>query len=155
MSKLSDATLVPRPEMTDREAALKRIAVGDIFHARAINDASFICLALQVRAKTIFARRVTTQSVHEFDRVTGVGGREHSPLVIDSVTSLPDDIREVILGLDRKYREDEFRRAEDPDWEMPDEESKLTPVQIRAVLSTLRIYDANPLPAPSGADRSP
>ena len=136
--------------MTDREVALRKIAVGDIFHARATNDASFICLALQVRDKTIFARRVTTQSVHEFDRTTGVGGRKHSPLIIDSVAPLPDEARHAILSLDRKYREDEFRRAEDPDWRMPDEEAKLTPAQVRALLSIMRIYDGNRLPPPHG-----
>jgi hypothetical protein len=134
--------------VTDREAVLRKIAVGDIFHASAINDASFICLALQIRETTIFARRVTTQSVHEFDRATGIGGRQHSPLVIDSVAPLPDDVREAILGLDRKYREDEFRYAEDPTWKMPDEEAKLTAAQIRALGSIARIYAGNPLPPP-------
>jgi hypothetical protein len=132
--------------MTDREAAIKKIAVGDIFHARAINDASFICLALEIREKTIFARRVTTQSIHEFDRVTGIEGPEHSPLVIDSVEPLPDDIREIMLGLDQKYREVEYRQAEDPDWEPPEGSSRLTPEQRRAILFVVKFYPAHPLP---------
>lgn len=132
--------------MTDREASLRKIAVGDIFHARATNDASFICLALQVREKTIFARRMTTQSVHEFDRTTGIEGPEHSPLIIDSIEPLPADIRDEMLGLDRKYQEDEQHRAEDSNWKMPDEEAKLTAEQIRTLLFIAKFYSAHPLP---------
>lgn len=132
--------------MTDREVSLKKIAVGDIFHASAINHASFICLTLQVRERTIFARRVTTQSVHEFDRATGIEGPGHSPLIIDSIAALPDDIREIMLGLDRKYREIEIRQAEDPDWEPPEGSSRLTPDQRRAILFIAKFYPAHPLP---------
>jgi len=91
--------------MTQREVVLRRIAVGDLFHGRpGEGTASFICLALQVRDKTIFARRITTQSVHEFDRTTGVENVDNNPVVIDSVAPLPGDIRDILLGLDRKYR---------------------------------------------------
>jgi len=51
-----------------------------------------------------------------------------------------------MLGLDFKYREDEVRRAEDPDWVMPDEEAKLTAEQRRALLFIARFYPAHPLP---------
>ena len=88
--------------MAHREEALRRIAVGDIFHASALNGASFVCLTLQVTDNLIMARRVTTQSVHNFDRTTGVEGPEDKPLTIDSVAPLPIDIRDILLSLDRK-----------------------------------------------------
>ena len=48
--------------MTDREAALKKISAGDMFHASVdLDGPSYPCLALQVRENAIFARRVTTQ----------------------------------------------------------------------------------------------
>src|SRR4029078_8104051 len=115
---------MPRAAMTDRETALRTIAVGDLFHAAVgRSGASYPCLALQVSEKAIFARRMTTQSVHWFDRTTGVESGEHA-ILIDSVTPLPDDIREIMLGLDRKYREDEYRWAEEPDWEPPEGSSR-------------------------------
>ena len=131
--------------MTKREAALKKIGVGDIFHASTSSGASFICLALQVREQMIFARRVTTQSVHEFDRRTGVEGPDGNPLIINSVAPLPADIREIMLGLDRKYREDEYRRAEDPDWKMPEADARLTKDEIRGLLFVGDYYRDNPI----------
>lgn len=133
--------------MTEREAALREIAVGDIFHASIRPDSgpSYICLALQVHECRIFARRVTTQSVHWFDRATGVE-IDDDPVVIDSVAPLPKDIREIMLDLDRKYREIEFRQAEDPDWEPPEGSSRLTPEQRRGFSFIARFYPAHPLP---------
>jgi hypothetical protein len=133
--------------MTDREASLKKIAVGDMFHAsiRSGSGPSYPCLALQVREDRIFARRVTTQSVHWFDRKTGVE-IDDSRIVIDSVEPLPDDIHEIMLGLDQKYREIEIRHAEDPDWAPPEGSSRLTPDQRRAILFIVKFYPDNPLP---------
>ncbi|MFI5001286.1 MAG: hypothetical protein ACHQK9_15520 [Reyranellales bacterium] len=131
--------------MTNREAALRRIAVGDIFHASAPNGASFICLALKVREDTIFARRITSQSVHEFSRATGVEDPDGVPLTIDSAAPLPPDIREIMLGLDRKYREDEYRRAEDPNWEMPANDARLTKDEIRGLRFVGDFYRDNPI----------
>jgi hypothetical protein len=133
--------------MTERQAALKRIAVGDIFHAciRPDDGPSYICLALQVREDRIFARRMTIQSVHWFDRATGVE-IDDDRVVIDSVASLPEDIREVMLGLDQKYRENEDQWAEDPDWEPPQGSSRLTPDQRRALIFIADFYPAHPLP---------
>jgi hypothetical protein len=134
--------------MTDRDAALKKIAIGDIFHAsiRGRTDGpSYICLTLQVRPDAIFARRMTTQSVHWFDRATGAE-IDDGRVVIDSVAPLPPDIREVILGLDQKYRESEYREAEDPDWEPPEGSSRLTDDQKRAFSFIAKFYPANQLP---------
>lgn len=133
--------------MTEREAALRRIAVGDIFHARFRPDGgpSYICLVLQVHEDRIFVRRTTIQSVHWFDRRTGVE-IDDARVVIDSVEPLPQDIREIILGLDQKYREDEYRWAEDPDWKPPEGSTRLTPEQIRAFRFIADFYPAHPLP---------
>jgi hypothetical protein len=130
-----------------REAALRKITVGDIFHAsvRPEGGPSYICLTLQVQEHAIFARRMTTQSVHWFDRTTGVEV-DDPEVVIDSVAPLPDGIREIMLDLDRKYREIEFRQAEDPDWEPPEGSSRLTLEQRRAFSFIHDFYPAHPLP---------
>src|SRR4026209_455313 len=102
--------------MSEREAALRKIAVGDIFHASVPSGGSYPCPAPQVRENAIFARRMSTQEVLWFDRATGV--EQDSPdIVIDSVAPLPDDIREIMLSIDRLFREAEYRRAEEPNWE--------------------------------------
>ena len=72
--------------------------------------------------------------MHEFDRTTGVENVDNNPVVIDSVAPLPGDIRDILLGLDRKYREAEYRRAEAPNWRLPEDEAKLTKDEIRALL---------------------
>jgi hypothetical protein len=131
--------------MTVRERALRKIGIGDIFHASAPVTASFICLTLQVKESTILARRVTLQSIHEFDRATGIECLESNPAVIDSVAVLPDDIRAIMLGLDRKYRESEYRRAEDPDWRPPTDEPPLTKEEQRGLIFVSRFYRANPI----------
>jgi hypothetical protein len=133
--------------VTDREAALRRIAVGDILHAcaRPEHGASYICLVLQLREDAIFARRMTTQSVHWFDRSTGAE-IDDPRVVIDSVAPLPPDIREIMLGLDRKYRESEYREADDPDWEPPEGWSRLTEDQKRAFSFIADFYPKNQLP---------
>ena len=133
--------------MTDREAALQKITVGDIFHASLRPDSgpSYICLTLQEHDDRIFARRTTIQSVHWFDRKTGVEIGDDR-VVIDSVEPLPEDIRKIILGLDQKYREDEYRWAEDPDWEPPEGSSRLTLDQRRALLFIADFYPAHRLP---------
>jgi len=131
--------------LTNREEALRKIAVGDIFHASAPNGASFICLALQVRENMVFARRITSQSVHEFDRSTGVEDPDGVPLTIDSIAPLPTDIHEIMLGLDRKYREDEYRYAEDPNWKMPEDDARLTKDEIRGLLFVGDFYCDNPI----------
>jgi len=131
---------------TDRKTALAAIAVGDLFHGRPRRGAaSIICLALQVREKTIFARRITTQSVHEFDRTTGVETDDRNPVIIDCAAPLPTDIRDILLDLDRKYRESEYRYAEDPDWNAPDHEMKLTKDQIRALVFISKHCEDNPI----------
>ena len=135
--------------MTDREAALKRITVGDIFHASIhgrTDGPSYPCLALQVRDDAIFARRMSTQSVHWFDRATGVE-IDDDRIVIDSVAPLPDDIREIMLSIDRLFREAEYRHAEEPGWEPPENYFHHSKDQIRALLFIADFYPKNPLTA--------
>lgn len=131
--------------MTDREAALKRISAGDMFHASVgLDGPSYPCLALQVREDAIFARRMTTQSVHWFDRTTGAE-IDDNQVVIDSVEPLPDDIREIMLGIDRLFREAEHRRAEEPDWVPAENHFHQSKDQIRALLFIGDFYAAHPL----------
>ena len=67
-------------------------------------------------------------------------------VAINSVEPLPEDIREIVLGLDQKYREDEYRRAEDPNWAPPEGSSRLTPDQRRAILFIADFYPTHRLP---------
>jgi len=138
--------------MLDRKTALRSIAVGEIFHAQG-GTASRICLALKVGETAILARNVTTQQLYEFDRTTGIATQYFNGVAydytIDSVAALPDDIREIMLGLDRKYRQVEYRLAEDPDYVSPLEQSALTAEQRRGLRFVYDFYRANPLPEPS------
>jgi len=131
--------------MADRKAALRNIVVGDIFHAAAPNGASLICLTRRVTKTTILARSVTTQSYGEFNRVTGVEDCEGTPGTINSVAPLPADIHEIMVGLDQRYREVEYRLAEDPDGPWDAEQSKLTDDQKRGLLFTGPFYRENPI----------
>ena len=123
---------------TERERALRKIAVGDIFHASAPVTASYICLTLEVTKDTIRARRVTTQTEHEFDRATGIEGPEDNPTIIDSVAPLPADIHEIMLSLDRKYG------AKDPP-KLFSEEARLTKEQQRGLLFVADFYPEHPI----------
>jgi hypothetical protein len=121
--------------VTEREAILRKIDVGDLFHASAPNGASLICLTLRVTKSSIHAKRITTQSHHSFDPATGIEQRDGEPSAIDSVARLPDDTREALLGLDRVYAKG---------WQ--DEHHKLTDAEKRALLFIGRFYRENPLP---------
>ncbi len=136
--------------MSNRMAILAKIAVSDIFRAKDAAGPVRICLTIRVTETTILARAVTTQDLIEFDRRTGTS--EHKAwgeiynYVIDSVARLPEDIHEIMLSLDRKYRDSEYKFAENPDWEPTPEESRLTKEQIRGLLFVADFYPAHPLP---------
>ena len=136
---------------TDREMALNAIKVGDIFHAEASSGASLLCLTMAVTDTQIQARNVATQIIYDFDRRTGFADwfvyGTHYTCSIDSIAPLPPDIHEILLSLDQKYRECEYRLAEDPDWESAPGESHLTKEQIRGLLFVADFYPANQLPA--------
>jgi hypothetical protein len=135
--------------MTNREEALRRIAVGDIFSAEGSSGSTRICLTMSVTETIILARNIPTQAIYEFDRRTGVAVRYFSSTpyyyTIDSVAALPANIHEILLGLDRKYREGEYKRAEDPEWQRPPSEVALTEDQSRALLFVSHFYPENPI----------
>jgi hypothetical protein len=123
---------------SDRKTALAAIAVGDLFHATTPNGASLICRALEVSASAIRARTVTLQCALEFDRESGIATPEirgeRVPCTVDSVASVPDEIREALLGLDRA----ESDKAKT-------EHHKLTNSEERALVFAAPFYPANPI----------
>ena len=100
-------------------------------------------------ATTILARNVATQIIYLFDRRTGHAQWNVQGMIydcaIDSVAPLPPDIHEILLGLDRKGRDVEYRRAADPDWEMPLGQARLTAEEKRGLLFVSHFYPENPL----------
>lgn len=136
--------------MTSREAALKTLRTGDIFNVEDAAGPVRVCLTISVTETAIVARSVTTQEIIEFDRRKGVaihfwhsGKYEY---VINSLAPLPRDIHEIMLSLDRRYRESEYKLAENPEWEPSPGESALTKEQIRGLLFVADFYRANLLP---------
>jgi hypothetical protein len=119
----------------DRETLLKRLVVGDIFHAESPRGASLICLAVSIDEATIQARRVTTQEHLEFDRRTGVERCVDQHMTrINSVAPLPVDVLNVILAIDRKYR-----LLQNLD------QGKLTDAEIKALMYAGAHYSLNPV----------
>jgi hypothetical protein len=130
--------------MTDREEMLGRLTIGDIFHARAPNGASLVCLVTAVTDDTIQARRIHTRENLEFDRNTGI---ELGPIPskIDSVAPLPLDIRNTLLAMDRKYEEITQGVAGGRRLEDYAEQLKLTQDERRAHLFLDSHYSSNPV----------
>jgi hypothetical protein len=105
--------------MSNRETALRKLAIGDIFHATDAHEASLICLVISLTDGKIDAKTVTTQIHIRFDLGTGRGfwGPESELCWIDSITRLPEEIYQSLRNLDRRYqvggdprlREDEKR----------------------------------------------
>src|SRR6266852_4983256 len=120
--------------MSDRMAALSRLVVGDILHAKCPNGASLICLIEAVTDARIETRRITTQDHVEFDRRTGRTIGDEVPCTIDSIAPLPVHIHNVMLGLDRK-----MRLTIDP------EKYKLNHEEIEAMYFVNSYYPSNPL----------
>jgi hypothetical protein len=138
--------------MTDREAALWSIEVGDIFRAEGKKGGrgpKRVCLALSITENVIVARAIATQDILEFDRRTGIAVQQFygvtSEWVITSVTPLPTDIHEIMLGLDRRFQEETDQRAENPDLVRAPEDTHLTKEQIRGLLFLDDFYRANPV----------
>ena len=131
--------------MLDRKSLLTRLTVGDIFHAVAPNGASCVCRVLSVNDAIIHARRMTTQENLEFDRQTGIekASDGEALAVINSVAPLPPEIRNVFLGIERKYRQ-----IKPEDWDNPDlERFKLTEAEKKALRFVGPYYISNPLPS--------
>jgi hypothetical protein len=122
--------------MTDLASAIRKLVVGDIFHANCSNGASLICLVESISESTVNARTVTHQIKVAFDCSTGLesGAEGDSPCRIDSIAPLPVDIHNVILGMDRKLRLE-------PDLM----KHKLNDDERRALIFIASHYPANPL----------
>lgn len=88
----------------DRGVMIHQLVPGDIFHAGCPGGASLICLVTDIGPSSVEARTVTTQHCYSFNRATGVAKSADTLCVIDSVTPLPVDIHNVVLGIDRKFR---------------------------------------------------
>ncbi len=124
--------------MTDRKEVLFNLVVGDIFQATDAKGVGQFCLVTAVTDTTIHARTMTTLYLLEFDRKTGQGELKGKiatiPCTIDSVTPLPVDIHNIMLGLDRKSR-----------LERNEERIKLTEDEKRALLFLHSHYESNRL----------
>jgi hypothetical protein len=117
---------------TQREALLRNLTAGDIFHAAGTHGESLLCLATNVGETVIDARTVTGQIHLQFNRQTGEGRSGDDRCDIDSVVPLPAEIHNVILGIDRKYR-----------LETNDERLKLTDAEKKALLFVVTHYSSN------------
>jgi len=88
------------------EAVLRRLTVGDIFHASCPSDASYICLVEAIADDRIVSRRITTQEHVDFELATGLTlpANDEVRCRIDSIAPLPVPIHNTMLGLERKMR---------------------------------------------------
>ena len=128
--------------MTDRETALRKLAVGDIFHARSSNRASLVCLVTDIDDGTIYARRIHTQDDVQFDRNTGLElGKTHTR--IDCVTPLPPATRDIFVGMDRRYQDAHARIRQGIEVDL--KEARHTPDERRAHDFLDRHIEANPI----------
>ena len=141
--------------MSDREIMLKRLVVGDIFHATFPSEnpggPSLVCLIESTTATSINSRTVTTQRQFQFDRQTGEAeaidgkpvlarGDDNGVCIIDSVAPLPVDIHNVMLGIDRK-----FRLARSEWFDKSPERFNLDDAEKKAIIFISSYYPANPL----------
>jgi hypothetical protein len=117
---------------TRREALLRSLTAGDIFHAEGANGESLLCLAIHVGETTIDVRTVTGQIPLQFNRQTGEGRWGDTKCNIDSVVTLPSEVHNIILGIDRKYR-----------FESNDQRLKLTGPERKALLFVSSHYSSN------------
>lgn len=124
--------------MIDPKNVLSNLDVGDIFHATSAKGSMLICLVTAVTDATIHARTMTTGYLLKVDRQTGEGEVEGAIAMIackiDSVSPLPVDIHNIMLGLDRKSR-----------LERNEERVKLTEDEKRALLFLHSHYESNRL----------
>lgn len=129
--------------MRDKEIALRKLAVGDIFHARnSVSNASLTCLVTGVDEAAIHARRIHTQEDAQFDRGTGEKfGNVHTK--IDCAAPLPLEIHSILVGLDRRYQERMklVREGRRPDWKT----ARYTPDEWRAHEFLWEHIIANPI----------
>jgi hypothetical protein len=125
--------------MTERSVALWTLATRDIFHAESPDHPSMICLITAVTDAAIEARTITTQISFSFDRQSGIAhwrdrGKDMAPARIDSVTKLPAEIYDALIGLDSGYSRPHTV-----------EDGKLTQAEKCALVFVAGFYPANQL----------
>lgn len=120
--------------MHNREALIRSIAPGDIFHVSPPYGGSLICLTTAVTDTTISARRLFVPEDYEFDRTTGLLRSSRHHCAIDSVAPLPPDIRDVLLRLDHRNRTS-----------TKSEDAKLSRAEKDALSFIYDHYRANPI----------
>jgi hypothetical protein len=121
---------------SDRQALISKLRVGDMFHASFSNEAIRICIVTSVNNAAVVARAVTTQEMFSFDPIFGTAESiEGAVCTIDSLFSLPCEIREVLLEIDRRYGGEPG-----PDG-LP-----LSSTERRALLDAMTLFSSNPLP---------
>ncbi len=129
--------------MDEKETALGKLAVEDIFHARnSVTRASLTCLVTAVDEATIYARRIHTQEDVQFDRKTGVK-RGNVNTKIDCAAPLAPEIYDILVGLDRRYQAqmELVRKGREPDMM----QARQTPDERRAHSFLDRHIAANPI----------
>ena len=122
--------------MANARNTLENLTLGDIFHASSPNGASLTCVVTDIRGDTIYARVIMSQICIIFDKQTGSARRGERQVIctIDSIAPLPTDIRNVMLGIDLKFRSNRDR-----------EHLQLTKSEAAAVLFLKSHYAASPL----------
>ena len=124
--------------MNSREAALKKIAVGDIVFAEVGSIGTAICLILEVTETSIRARDICRRDSLLFDKATGVAPDpwpvDFSDYRIVSTARLPDEMHAVLLAYDKR------RSRPEP---LSDEEFKLTAPERYAIAHCSDVYDVN------------
>lgn len=128
--------------MGDREDAIRKLSVGDIFHGRSQHGTSLTCVVTALDGNTLHARRITTQDALQFDRKTG-GHQGRGGGRIDCVTPFPPDIHSAFAGLDQKYQS--FREMRSKGLEPDPEQYTLTTAEVRALLSIDDHVSSNPI----------
>jgi hypothetical protein len=121
----------------NREPVIRRLLVGDIFHAKAYDsEASLTCLVMSVNAEYLTVRTVTSQITLNFSCDTGASEDKDGNAIyfIDSCAPLPIDMHQIMLGLDRKFRlwDDMTKIALNNDEKL-------------AILFAQEFYDENPM----------
>lgn len=119
-----------------RERALGSVKVGDLIFGRGAGGQDKLLLVYEADPSGFSARHVTTQVIYRFD-TDGVSETDADGgyVTIVSLAGLPPALREVALGLDRKF-------AGEPEY--PD--TILTDAEINLLLNCARYFEADMLP---------
>ncbi|WP_316236464.1 hypothetical protein [Bradyrhizobium sp. SZCCHNR1015] len=121
--------------MKERKTSVSDLMVNDLFHAAFSNDAVKICIVTERDDSTFTARALTTQETFRFDRRSGVSipfEADGAVCTIDSVAPLPNDVRDALLGHDRRCR-----TSKDPD------AGRLSVTERHALLDAQKLYEVN------------